>query len=110
MTALPAALFNRWIHSREEDSGEVTVFRPSTFAFPPSRGREGIELREGGELLHYRMGATDRPDAVAGRWRVERDNIIEVDFPTAQLSPYRLEVISVDNEALKVRRITTAPR
>jgi hypothetical protein len=104
MIKLPSTMFRRWIHSREEDTKDVTVFRPSSFAFPPSRGREGIEFRENGEFFHYRIGATDRSEAVAGQWHVERDNIIEVDFPTARLSPYRLVVISVDNDALKVRR------
>lgn len=104
MIKLPSTIFRRWTHSREEDTQDVTVFRPSSFAFPPSRGREGIEFRENGEFIHYRIGATDRSEAVVGRWRVERDNLIEVDFPTAQLSPYRLIVIAVDQGVLKVRR------
>jgi hypothetical protein len=97
-------MFRRWTHSREEDTSDVTVFRPSSFAFPPSRGREGIEFRENGEVFHYRIGATDRSEAVAGQWHIERDNTIEVDSPGTPLSPYRLVVISVDNEVLKVRR------
>ena len=104
MTQLASALFKRWAHSREEDTKDMTVFRPSSFAFPPSRGREGIEFRENGEFIHYLIGATDRSDAVVGRWRVERDNIVEVDFPTARVSPYRLVLISVDDDVLKVRR------
>ena len=106
MIELPSTMFRRWTHSREEDTNDMTVFRPSSFPFPPSRGREGIEFLENGEFIHYRIGATDRSEAVVGRWRVERDNLIEVDFPTSRLSPYRLILISVDNDVLKVRRET----
>ena len=104
MIKLPSTMFRKWTHSREEDTREMTVFRPSTFSFPPSRGREGFEFRENGEFIHYHIGATDRSEAVFGQWRVEQNNVIEVDFPTAQLLPYRLVVISVDNDVLKVRR------
>jgi hypothetical protein len=104
MATLPPEIFGRWIHSREEDTSDVMVFRPPSFAFPPSRGREGIELRENGEFLDYRIGATDRSEAVTGQWHLEQDNIIDVDFPITRLSPYRLVVVSVDDGALKVRR------
>jgi hypothetical protein len=104
MIELPSTMFRRWTHSREEDTKDMTVFRPSSFAFPPSRGREGVEFRENGEFVHYRIGATDRSEAVVGQWRVEQNNVIDVDFPTAQLSPYRLIVISVGDDALRVRR------
>jgi hypothetical protein len=104
MIELPPAIFRRWTHSREEDTHDVTVYRPPNFPFPPSRGREGIEFRTDGEFIHYRIGATDRSEGIVGRWRLERDNVIEIDFESPRLSPYRLNLISVDSEILKVRR------
>jgi hypothetical protein len=83
MIELPSTMFRRWGHSWEEDTKDVTIFRPSSFPFPPSRGRDEIEFRENGEFIHYRIGTTDRSEAVVGRWRVDRDKLIEVDFPTA---------------------------
>jgi hypothetical protein len=104
MTELPSAIFKSWTHSREEDAKDITVFRPSSFAFPPSRGREGMEFRENGEFIHYRIGATDRSEGILGQWKSNQENVIEVDFPSKQLSPYQLVVISYDNDVLKMRR------
>ena len=41
-------LAGRWVHSHEEDTGDEMVFRSADYAFPPSRGRESIELRADG--------------------------------------------------------------
>jgi hypothetical protein len=60
-------LSGRWMHSREEDEGDVQVYRPADWAFPPARGRRGIEFGPGGELLLIGPGPTDRPQARAGR-------------------------------------------
>lgn len=104
MIELPSAMFRRWTHSREEDTNDITVYRPLSFPFPPSRGREAIEFRENGEFIQYRIGATDRSEAIVGRWRFERSNLVEVDFEKSRLSPFRLILISVDNDLLKVKR------
>ena len=40
---LPSAIFRHWIRSREEDTGDIEVYRPEGFAFPPSFGRDGFE-------------------------------------------------------------------
>ena len=104
MSEMPSQLFKRWTHSREEDSGDVMVFRPSSFSFPPSRGRDGLEFREDGEVLQYRIGATDRPEGVLGFWRAELGNRLTVDFPAGDGQPYRIQLISVDHDVLKIRR------
>jgi hypothetical protein len=104
MSELPSAIYRRWTHSREEDTNGLTVFRPSNFNFPPSRGREGMEFRPNGEFVHYNIGATDRSEAVPGRWHLGADGSIEIEFPTTQMGAYRLAVISVDADILIVRR------
>jgi hypothetical protein len=64
-------LVGRWIHSHEEDTGDVKVFRPSTFAFPPSRGREALELKPDGSSVVRSPGPTDVPEDRSGRWELE---------------------------------------
>ena len=63
----PPELFRRWVHSREEDEGDLRVYRPAGYDLPPARGRRGIEFRPGGELLVYGPGPADRPTARPGR-------------------------------------------
>jgi hypothetical protein len=60
-------LYRRWVHAREEDEGELKVYRPAGYDLPPARGRRGIEFRPDGELLVYGPGPADRPVASPGR-------------------------------------------
>jgi hypothetical protein len=48
----PARLHKRWLHSYEEDTETEAVYRPESYAFPPSRGpRPGFELRPDGSCI-----------------------------------------------------------
>jgi hypothetical protein len=60
-------LYRRWVHSREEDDGDLQVYRPAGYDLPPARGRRGIEFRRDGELLLYGPGPADKPVASPGR-------------------------------------------
>ncbi len=74
MTQLPNEIFQRWIHSFEEDKGEITVYRPEEYDFPLSRrGREGIEFRPDGVFIDSR-GFT--------RWSFMDDDTCRLEFST----------------------------
>jgi hypothetical protein len=64
---MAADLYRRWIHAREEDEGDLHVYRPADYDLPPARGRRGIEFRPDGELLVYAPGPADKPVATPGR-------------------------------------------
>jgi hypothetical protein len=69
MNADLAALSGRWVHSFEEDEGDVRVYRPAqSFNFPPSRrGRETLEFGMPGQVVTGMPGPDDRPrDTSAG--------------------------------------------
>ena len=70
------ALYQRWLHSHEEDSGNINVFRPATYDFPPARGRTGFELRRDGTLVQIGIGATDRPAEISGTWELNGDRLV----------------------------------
>ena len=63
---MSADLYRRWVHSREEDEGDLRVYRPAGYDLPPARGRRGIEFRPDGEVLVYGPGPADRPTASPG--------------------------------------------
>jgi hypothetical protein len=100
---LPAALFQHWIHSREEDAGGVKVYRPSGFKFPPSRGRTGFEIRKNGEFIYHDIAPADGILKVPGRWTAEGKDRIVATFPNTKRKPLTLEIVSVDEKMLKVR-------
>jgi hypothetical protein len=100
---LPSAIFQHWIHSREEDTEKVKVYRPSDYQFPPSRGRDGFEIKEDGEFIRYGIGATDRPQEITGTWKAEEDDKIRVSWENQNQESYTMQVVSCEERLLKVR-------
>ena len=98
-----AALTQKWRHSHEEDTGDRMVFRPESYAFPPSRGRRSFELRAGGRVINQRPGADDRPEESSGSWHLRDDGKLELRTPGAQ-SPTVFTIESVTPEKLIVKK------
>jgi hypothetical protein len=67
----PELLQRAWMHSHEEDTDKNEVYRPSTFAFPPARGRTGFELKSDETLIETGIGATDRRTHGTGKWNLD---------------------------------------
>ncbi|MBI4700686.1 MAG: hypothetical protein HY744_05900 [Deltaproteobacteria bacterium] len=99
----PAVLCRRWLRSHEEGSPDELVFRPAGYAFPPSRGRSGFELRPDGALVRIAIGPADGPRESAGRWRLEDDELVIEPAGSAE-PPSRRRVLSATAERLVVRR------
>ena len=102
MGGLPDALFRRWLHSHEEDEGDVRVYRPAGYDLPPARGRRGLEFRPDGELLVLGPGPADKPQASTGRWEPAGEHHARVTLPTAD-APQDLEIVSVEPDRLALR-------
>jgi hypothetical protein len=93
---LPRELMRRWIHSHEEDTDDLRVYRPDDWDFPPARGRRGFELRPDGDLRLYGPGATDRPESTAGAWASSGAGRL-------RLGDEELEIVSAEPDRLVVR-------
>ena len=65
------ALRRTWLHSHEEDGPGRRVYRPSSWDFPPSRGRTGFQLKAGGVVKELGIGPADGTASATGRWEVE---------------------------------------
>jgi hypothetical protein len=104
MSTLPPALFKRWIHSREEDTGDVSVYRSSNYPFPPVRGRTGFEIRANGDFIAYDIAPTDGWLSVLGHWETREMNEIRVSFDDRRRTPLTLHIVSCDQEMLKITR------
>ncbi|MEU4197353.1 hypothetical protein AB0E69_36030 [Kribbella sp. NPDC026611] len=73
----------RWTHSFEEDHDGVTVYRHENYAFPPARGRRGVEFHADGTYRQLQIGRGDAPSPGAtGRWdssgRLQGGRIVSV--------------------------------
>jgi hypothetical protein len=70
----PALLAGSWVHSHEEDREGIQVFRPASYDFPPSRGRESFTLRPDGTAVAGLPGPDDRGISTdAGNWQLHGD-------------------------------------
>lgn len=105
---LPPELFVHWIHSREEDQGDVQFFRPEGFAFPPSFGRDGMELRPDGSFVQDDIGPADGIVRTHGRWTLEAPGRIAVRFDGAR-EDYAFTVVGVDATLLRVSQVPVTP-
>ena len=102
---LPNPIFQQWLHSREEDEGDVRVYRPMDYPFPPARGREGLEFRQDGTFVLYQIAPTDGNLAVEGRWQLENNNRVQVQFPQNPINNCTLMILECNDQILKVQII-----
>lgn len=102
---LPFEIYEkRWIHSREEDSNEIQVYRPSTFNFPLSRGRIAFEIEKSGIFIQYGIGPDDTKKKVEGTWTIEEPNTIKINFADKTIKSYSMKIILCNNDILKIRK------
>ena len=95
-----------WLHSYEEDEGDIMVYRPNTYDFPPSRGRTGFALEEGGVLKQYDIAPTDGLEEHVGKWTQLNKDKVQVHFEGngKPAENYTLNIISVQEGILKVKK------
>jgi hypothetical protein len=87
----------RWTHSFEEDHDGISVYRPDDFAFPPARGRRGVEFRPDGTLVEWAIGRGDAPEArPGGRWDAAGRITGATQGRIVKAEPGRLEIIWSD--------------
>jgi len=93
-----------WLHAHEEDEGDLRVYRPNTYAFPPSRGRTGFTFDHNGLFTQLDIAPTDGLESHKGKWTVENDHTLRITLDDKKEPDYKLEIVSMENNVLKVRR------
>jgi hypothetical protein len=97
----PSQLLGRWAHSYEEDRDGRMVFRPFSFAFPPSRrGRTALNFGSDGDLqVGLGPGPDDRTTTGSGSWVLE-GNLLTITGPWSGL----FEIEAVNEHELVLRK------
>ena len=104
MADLEDCLMGLWLHSHEEDTQDVRVYRPSDFPFPPARGRDGFEFRPNGELVYLGIARGDGTDESNGTWSLQSPDRVRIEVDNSRIMPFTIEVVSCDDESLTIRR------
>lgn len=102
---LPLEIYEkRWIHSREEDTNDIQVYRPNTFNFPLSRGRIAFEIEKSGIFIQYGIGPDDTRKKVEGNWTIEEPNTIKINFADKSVKSHSMKIISYVNNTLLIKK------
>lgn len=96
-------LSGTWIHSHEENRGEVQVFRTMEHPFPPSRGRTSFTLRADGTAFTGQPGPDDKGVMADGTWSF--DGTVLSIRSSGGTATY--EVLAADKEHLELRPVPT---
>jgi hypothetical protein len=99
-----SGLFRHWVHSFEEDSADMLVYRPIGFDFPPAFGRDGFEIKPDGGFILYSIGPADGVVESPGHWTMQAENEIEVHFDDPEREPLTLRIASCAGDVLRIRR------
>jgi len=94
----------RWIHSYEDDSQDVMVYRNEDYLFPLSRGRKGLEFKDDGTFIRYDIGKDDLPRKVLGRWEPRNKNKIQLFIKGMDKKSDVLDILFCDKNTLKIKR------
>lgn len=92
-------LIGEWVHSHEEDNENLKVFRLSTYDFPPSRGREKINLKEKGILVYTPISPNDSPKPYNGTWKIDKSELI-LEYDDKKKT---FKIIETTNSILKLK-------
>jgi hypothetical protein len=104
LSELPDCIFKYWVHSREEDTNDALVYRPSDFNFPPSRGREGFEVKKNGQFVQYAIGRDDRSKPIIGHFNVYEPNRLDISFEYVRQPPYTFKILKCDDDVLIIEK------
>ena len=103
MSALPDALFGIWIHSHEQDRGDIRVYHTRDYDFPLARGRRGFEIRRDGAFVRHDIAPTDGLRSVPGNWENPSPGQIEVTFPDEPGRTLGFIIVACDDQTLEIR-------
>jgi hypothetical protein len=95
-----------WLESWEEEQAgsDIKVFRPDTYVFPVSWPRNGFRFDADGVFTGRGPSPTDGIAVYPGLWITEDNNTYRI-TPSGQSTSYGLQLISLQNDVLKLRRV-----
>ena len=95
-------LIGHWVHSHEEDSAKEMIFRPASFSFPRSRGRDSFELKTD-VLIERGPGPADAATETLGTWSVSADGELSFFHGAEKKAARVMKIISAKADRLVVR-------
>ncbi len=96
----------KWVHSHEDDEGDIWAYRPDYYAFPPSRGRRGFKMLADKSFINYEIAPTDGIVERKGTWEGDTDGRFTVKFKESDRKHnYTMKIVSYEKKLLKLKII-----
>lgn len=97
-------LQGEWVHSREEDTNDETVFRPADYDFPLCRQpRQLISLKPDGNLVQGEATESDNLEESPGSWKLEDDRL-QIQYESDEKPDQTLRIASIDSNKLVLKK------
>jgi hypothetical protein len=103
---LAPAVFKHWVHSFEEDTGGIQTYRPASYNFPLSRGREGFEVKENGTFIRHSIAPADGIEKIPGTWTAAGENKLRIQFNSSDFIPYTIQILQASDTLLTLKKIS----
>jgi len=104
MTSSDIPVVGQWMHSFEEDSGDLRVYRPQNYPFPPARGRDGMEFLADGTFVDRGIGPTDAHQETRGRWEYLGSGQVRISAPGTRQAERTIEIVECGEQKLCIRQ------
>ena len=99
------AIFQKWLHSYEEDTPGITIYRPSAFDYPLGWGRRGMKFKEDGCFTLYDIAPNDEQIQIFGNWKSVSKDQLEITFPVGEKESFIIEIKELKPQILKITSI-----
>jgi hypothetical protein len=104
------AIFQKWLHSYEEDSANLTAYRPTSFDYPIGWGRAGMKFKEDGCFILYEIAPNDAMVQILGRWKSISKDQLEITFPNGEKETFIIKIKNLNPQKLTINTIKTNPK
>lgn len=101
---LDPIIFQKWLHSYEEDTKDIKIYRPSSFNFPRGWGRSGMKIDKNGGFILFDIAPNDAIVQIPGKWHQISDGKLEISFPAGEKDDITIEIEELNTEILKVKK------
>ena len=100
-----AGLEGTWLNAHEENRGDTLVYRPSTYKFPPARGRTGFKIGPYGRFTQFDIAPTDGLLGRPGTWTAAPGTAqLRIHLSDGSQPDYTLDILSLEKNVLTLRR------
>ncbi len=99
------AIYQKWLHSYEEDTNDLKIYRPSSYDFPLGWGRDGMTIKEDGSFILHDFAPNDTMVQKPGSWKLINETKLEVCFSSGNKKTLMIEIEKINYKILKIKRL-----